>query len=485
MPKAWSDTKTNKRNNKPLRAEGPRACSPGFSAVEVLLAATVFGILVTALIGALVYGRQSTALSGERQRATMLAEEGIEAARNLRDAAYTNLADGTYGLVQAGSTWTLSGSSDTSGIFTRSLTIASVDTQRKNVTATVTWPHAGGASQTSTTSRLTNWMTAFAKTWPNATLAGAYNASSTNNAFKVVTAGNFAYVVRSGGTPSFMIVNVSTPASPTLTGSLALAANPTNIFISGNYAYVTTSSDSAELQIVNISNPAAPVLTGTYNASGNGNGKAVFVSGSYAYLVRAANGGAAEFVIINISNPASPVLTGAYGNNIDMNDIAVSGNYAFVGTNSTTQAILAINISLPLLPTLGSSFSLTTSGTVNAVDLIGTTLLVGQATTFSILDASNPLAITRTGTLTTTGSAAVNDIDTDSSNTYAFLATSNTTAEFQIANISNQASPSIVRTVDVPGTASTLSGVAYNSSLDIVVGASASDTQEVPVFIKN
>ena len=41
----------------------------GFSPVEILLAATVFGFVVTALIGAIVYGRASTASAGERARA--------------------------------------------------------------------------------------------------------------------------------------------------------------------------------------------------------------------------------------------------------------------------------------------------------------------------------------------------------------------------------------------------------------------------------
>lgn len=65
----------------------------GFSIVEVLLAATIFGFLVLALIGALVYGRQSTANAGDRNRANYIAEEGLEATRNIGYASFANLVD--------------------------------------------------------------------------------------------------------------------------------------------------------------------------------------------------------------------------------------------------------------------------------------------------------------------------------------------------------------------------------------------------------
>lgn len=135
----------------------------GFSVVEVLLATTVFAMLVTALIGAMVYGRSSTASGGERQRAMLLAEEGLEAVRNIRDASFSNLSDSTFGLVQSGGVWTLSGGSDTTGIFTRTVTFSSVDSERKNVTVTVSW---GTSNQVTVTGRLTNWLDAVTRPGP-------------------------------------------------------------------------------------------------------------------------------------------------------------------------------------------------------------------------------------------------------------------------------------------------------------------------------
>src|ERR1041384_6828468 len=106
MPRVWSRTNSN-------------VTQGGFSPVEVLLAATIFGMLVTAIVGAVIYGRNSTDGAGNRSRASLLAEEGLEAVRNIRDASYANLTDGTYGIAQSANQWALSGASDTSGIYTR------------------------------------------------------------------------------------------------------------------------------------------------------------------------------------------------------------------------------------------------------------------------------------------------------------------------------------------------------------------------------
>ena len=130
-----------------------------FSLIEVVLSTALFALISIALIGTYLYGEESTMLAGARARATMLAEEGIEAARNIRDPGFSNLTDGTYGLTTTGNQYNLSGSSDTDGFFTRTINIATVDTKRKDITSTVTWQQnlqRNGA--VSLVSRLTNWI---------------------------------------------------------------------------------------------------------------------------------------------------------------------------------------------------------------------------------------------------------------------------------------------------------------------------------------
>lgn len=111
----------------------------GFFLIEAILATAVFALLVTVVAGSLVYGREAVALAGDRARATMLAEEGLEAARNIRDSHYSDLLIGTHGLAVVGGEWQLSGSSDATGIFTRELSVLEDGPDRKIVSSIVTW----------------------------------------------------------------------------------------------------------------------------------------------------------------------------------------------------------------------------------------------------------------------------------------------------------------------------------------------------------
>ena len=144
MPTEWSSTKNS---------------IVGFSLVEVLLAVGVMAFLVTALVGALIVGRESVATSGVQNRAIFLAEEGLEATRGVRKDAYANLIDGVHGLATTANKWVFSGTSDTTDIFTRVIIVSAAGTDRKQVVSTVTWQQTASRTGTVTlTTYLTNWM---------------------------------------------------------------------------------------------------------------------------------------------------------------------------------------------------------------------------------------------------------------------------------------------------------------------------------------
>ncbi|MFA6307252.1 MAG: hypothetical protein WCS88_01320 [Patescibacteria group bacterium] len=130
----------------------------GISLVEVILSSALFVLLVTALGGSLVYGREAARLSGDRSRAIFLAAEGLEATRNIRDNNFSNLVDGTYGLATSSNEWIFSGSSDNVGIFTRELTISTISIDSKQVIAEVSWQQTPQRVGTiALTTYLNNW----------------------------------------------------------------------------------------------------------------------------------------------------------------------------------------------------------------------------------------------------------------------------------------------------------------------------------------
>jgi len=130
----------------------------GFSLIEAILAGSLFVLIVTTLVGGLIYARESLAISADREQATMLAEEGIEVVRNIKEEDFANLVDGTHGLTIASNQWQFSGAFDTVDKFTRQIDIATVDSDTKQVTAQVTWQqNQQRTGSIALTSYLSNW----------------------------------------------------------------------------------------------------------------------------------------------------------------------------------------------------------------------------------------------------------------------------------------------------------------------------------------
>jgi prepilin-type N-terminal cleavage/methylation domain-containing protein len=130
----------------------------GFSLVEIILSISIFALLVTALIGAYLYGEESTAISGTFNRAAFIADQSFNVLRNMRDSAFSKLENGVWGLALGGNYWYLKGGTTTFDIFNDSAVISSIDDSRKQVTVNVAWSAWAGRSQsTSITARLTNW----------------------------------------------------------------------------------------------------------------------------------------------------------------------------------------------------------------------------------------------------------------------------------------------------------------------------------------
>ncbi len=134
----------------------------GFSLVEILVAISIFLVFVTAIGSLTVSSGYQLKNSVNRERATALAEEAFEASRNIRDADFANLIDGTHGLTTTGNQWNFSSSSDTTGVFTRQLAISTIHANQKKLDATVSWADKISLTNSVTlTTYLTNWLSIF------------------------------------------------------------------------------------------------------------------------------------------------------------------------------------------------------------------------------------------------------------------------------------------------------------------------------------
>ena len=101
------------------------------------------GILVVGalLIGLLAINASAfSQYSVEELQATFLAQEGLEAARSIRDKDFDDLTDGTHGLALSNNQWIFSGISDIQDRFTRQIIVSSVDARLKKIVSNVTGP---------------------------------------------------------------------------------------------------------------------------------------------------------------------------------------------------------------------------------------------------------------------------------------------------------------------------------------------------------
>lgn len=131
----------------------------GFSLIEAILSVVVFGLVITVAAGSYTLINKTISQSSTRTQAILLAEEGQEAIRSIRDSDWANVTDGTYGLSQSGGFWVLTGTPDTTDIFTRSITISTTTNPNiKEIETTIAWNVTGQPTDSLTlTSQLANW----------------------------------------------------------------------------------------------------------------------------------------------------------------------------------------------------------------------------------------------------------------------------------------------------------------------------------------
>ncbi len=132
----------------------------GFSLIEIVLSSGLLGLFALAFLGVLGFSQESTLRAGQRNRAIFLAEEGVEATQSIRDENFANLIAGDHGL-KTDTKWNFTNQPDIIDGFTRTLTIADVNSQTKQVTSQVAWKQSGGNQVSVSFSTLfTDWRTA-------------------------------------------------------------------------------------------------------------------------------------------------------------------------------------------------------------------------------------------------------------------------------------------------------------------------------------
>jgi len=139
----------------------------GQSLIEFVIAIGVLVIITasgtTALLGSLSVNR----FAKEGTQASGYAQEGIEAAKSIRNQDWDNLANGTYGIDDSSGSWEFTGSPNILlSKFTRTIVVEDAELggevldETKKITSIVSWNHVPSkVSRVEYVTYLTDWQT--------------------------------------------------------------------------------------------------------------------------------------------------------------------------------------------------------------------------------------------------------------------------------------------------------------------------------------
>ncbi|MDO8617686.1 MAG: hypothetical protein Q7N87_02235 [Candidatus Uhrbacteria bacterium] len=431
--------------------------APAQSILEVVVAAALFAVIVSSLVPFLhnLVGRSSR--EGSLDQGLSLAQEGLEAARGIRDRDWTALAVGDHGLTLASNTWGFQGTSDTVAGFIRAITVSEITPNERQVAVNVRWmePDARMKSVTLTT-MLADWRNIttggsnlLSGNWQNPQTLGSMDVGPGNSATALAVRSKIVYLTATASDSKkndFYIVDATDGTHPIEKGSLNTGPGLQAVAISGNYAYVANSDKTAQLQIIDISNPSAPQLVSSLRLTGNDEeGLSVAASGTTAYIGTFQASGP-EFFVVDASDPVNPSLKGSIEVGEDVGDITIFQNRLFLATAKDSGELMVMNVNDPLFPALTATIDIlgdSENGTgiyVNVQDHHAyiTRTVGGNHLThheLAIYDVSNPDAPIFLGSRN-----FADDVNTVfAADNLVFSGTGNSNEEFQIFDVTDPA----------------------------------------------
>ncbi|HLC91892.1 MAG TPA: hypothetical protein VJC09_02470 [Candidatus Saccharimonadales bacterium] len=141
----------------------PKLGNSGLLLVEILLAVAIMSLMSLVILSSLIYGRESTAIAGDRTRAVEIANAAVAAVQNIAHDSYSNLSaysDGTdYYLDISASQWQISTSvTSINTIYTPKIVFSGGPNGSRQAVISVSWQQTSDRIGTiSITTYFTDW----------------------------------------------------------------------------------------------------------------------------------------------------------------------------------------------------------------------------------------------------------------------------------------------------------------------------------------
>lgn len=477
---------------------------------------TIVMVGVTTVVGSF----STNQLGNEETFATLYAQEGIEAARSIKNQGWQTPFQSTScisgcGITNLEGSWKWLASNNVLDGYTRTITVTNVqrdgngnvvesggtdDPDTKKISSEVSWNFSPTRNNTLTLETyLTNFRKSIVGNWALPQVQFIFDLTADNSgaaqadAISIAYASGYVYLGRSssGGT-ELQAILFSGMSNPSLCANCQreLGGDINDIEISGNYAYIASSNNSQELQVIDISSPTSlntatlATVDLTSGNSGNNNADAIAIATSGTNLYMARNGGN-ELIKFDISTPTNPSIS-ATNSEFEgtPSDMVIVGNYAYITSDSNTAELQIFNLStLARIAVLNLNEGNTNANALSVTYADNDRLLLGRAAhaqspeLYSI-NIQTPVSPQIVSTV-----EIGNDItDLSYGNALLFLAVSNNNSDFQIINANNLDLLPTLPAYAQLNIANSPRDLLYNILLDKVFIANSNNSEELIII---
>lgn len=429
----------------------------GFLLLEVLVGIAVFAVFISGVGLTLLYGQENTIMSGDRIRASYLAERGIDIARAVRDTSFAGLTAGTHGYrLSPSGIWTFSGSFVTStGSYTNSVTVSSLKSDWVRLTSRAAWKHGYNRSgSVLITSDLTDWRgTQAVGNWSSLTVDGTYtNAGTPTFVDLALYSGSYVFAASRSLNGLYVIDTRTTTAPVLVASSFSLGYGAWDVAVWGDVLFVATDDPTQEIRAYGIGSPAtlaAGNLLGSYNLPGSARARSLAVRGDMLYVGTSADatGGQDEFYAFRVTQAGGITLVDSLNDdNNSISRIALSGTSAYLASALDTGELRVVDVESGSNITLLGGYNLT-DRTLDGVSIAisGTSALLGTLKGSSIqeavlFDINNGGVPSGSGPWYHEGSGSVLGLDLEPTRCYGFIAAQSGRKALQVFNVRDKSS---------------------------------------------
>ncbi len=263
--------------------------------------------------------------------------------------------------------------------------------------------------------------------------------------------GKFAYIADIILGTKLRIINVTNPSSLKEVASIQLPNSPEvkemALSPDGNYLYIAIEEERLGLLVIDVKDPDKPKQVAEWKSEYGYSNHAISITlsknGKIAYFADSLDG----FTIIDTSTPSQPTeLSHIHGNNIShLSDLVLSPDGKMIHAASTGTGLLSINVENPYAPYVTNG-SLTYKGVKIDLSSDGKTLYLAkgnkQNEKFQIINISNPASpslLGEVGLKNRHGPVSIKDLVISKDGTLAFLAAGS--GDLKIVNISSSKNP--------------------------------------------